>query len=102
MDAPLVYWTGSPAPAEPGGPTDVVQRRLHALPAGAYAVRLSDAAPAAQGQDFETFGLLLAATTPAVAEVIPVNASLIARSLRRMVELRRFPVVLPQLVEDVG
>lgn len=99
VDAPLVYWTGTAMPVAPAGTTRSVQQRLLSLPPGPYAVRVRSAAVATH---FRVFSDLLDALAPVIEDVVRVDLSLIARSLRRLQDARRFPHRLPKLVGDVG
>ncbi|QOV87855.1 hypothetical protein [Humisphaera borealis] len=100
MRGTLVYWTGEPLPsASVGIATRVVQQRLRSEPPGAYAVRMHAGKLPTVAHPFNNF---LAALSPTIDDVIPVDLSLIARSLRRLQEARRFPVLLPQAVGDVS
>lgn len=94
-----MYWTGTAGTAHLGSVTDVLQRRLARLPAGAYAVRMgrrADADPMAMRRR------PIEASRCTVTEVVPLNPALIARSLRRLLDAPRFPKALPQVVTDVS
>lgn len=95
----ILYWTGEPAEAGRGTATAAVLGRLKGQPAGAYALRMEKGGPADQVRSWESF---LAAVEPRVAELLPLRAPLIASALRRLLELRRFPRLLPELVGDAG
>ena len=94
---PMIHWMGEPAPAAPPSPVHAIQARFRSLPPGLYVVRLDKAR---SPRHYEGFDPLLKALTPAVEEVIPVDRSLIARSLRRLLDARRFPLLLPEAVGD--
>lgn len=94
----LVYWTGTAGRSAQGSATDVVQRRLLRLSRGAYSIRLR---AGTSPDEIKSFAGLLQSLAPAIDELVPVNLPLIARSLRRLADARRFTRLLPQSVGDV-
>src|SRR5687767_260661 len=106
---PRVYWAGERARSgRPDGAAlfdgnvaldtgQVVADRLAGKPAGGFAVRLARPAPALHNTIEE-----YVRASPAVADLLPLDEALIATSLRRLLQSRRFPAAVPAIVGDVA
>lgn len=100
-----VYWSGT-APRIPFASqvayrpiTQIIADRLAGHPPGIYAVRFSFSGPSSDLKAPPKE--VVARVNPSVVELLPVTRQLLARTAQALAESKKYPKVLPKVVEDV-